>query len=778
MKKLFHKKKAPVTDQTPPPIPADRKPAAKVKKEKREFSYLLEFRCRGQLFADLETNSVNNGVFKIGKAPESDLVLPGTDRICGEEHLELHFSNKGLRLQAKPGIHFYFNGKKVTVCHLKMHDRVAFGDCELNIKASRRREESFSKYHRLEFLTGEKKGKMIPLNKDLIRIGSAPDNDIVLTEDVISRYHARIKIAENGECWLKDLESINGTTVNEVKLGPQERLLMDSDELSFASTSLLFLDKNVPHTRSQIGQKIMIMGGTLVVVALILALLYSITPHSSQLLLAAEYYAAKENFDTSQKMLEKMPYAKAYQSFKEQYQQFKETLERYRETHRNWSDFQKNLQDGKWQRALEIYGRLEENNRADWDWDKSTTTRKLELLAYAKKLLNLHFELQNLLHATELSPEQKIAREKDLQKIKLPPLKEEAEWLLPLRKEIAGQKQKLLDSIRIWHQAESLLARLGSQDCDMAALEQELEKLHSLAVGSVKTRIFDLLDTLQLLVENDRVIRKNRDAIVDLQFADVTKSISFVSRDECLIHPEFIRTRDRLIASHRKQLVIAGNMTLQQQHLRRLGVHQGKFPAVANEFLTEKKLREVLEISPVPYERFFGKTYFYQIMAQSALLQENIYSADLPPGISTLPLCLTLNSIFKAAEASHLYLQTLPRESLYRGRIAAFDKECIKILAQRQKLLDFFRKAARENQGNRKYFIAQTAVFYFSTAGSIKGDDMKIYAENWKRYRARMQGIMDAYNPFDKAQLLQLAREVQATGLPGEPAMNLLWSIK
>ena len=43
---------------------------------------------------------------------------------------------------------------------------------------------------------------------------------------------------------------------------------MDSDEISIAFVDLLFLDHNVPHTRSQIGRKILIMGITVAVILL------------------------------------------------------------------------------------------------------------------------------------------------------------------------------------------------------------------------------------------------------------------------------------------------------------------------------------------------------------------------------------------------------------------------------------------------------------------------------------------------------------------------------
>lgn len=50
------------------------------------------------------------------------------------------------------------------------------------------------------------------LDRDLIRIGRAPQNEIVMNTSGISRFHAQIK-RENGEWILQDLGSTNGTHV-------------------------------------------------------------------------------------------------------------------------------------------------------------------------------------------------------------------------------------------------------------------------------------------------------------------------------------------------------------------------------------------------------------------------------------------------------------------------------------------------------------------------------------------------------------------------------------
>jgi len=65
-------------------------------------------------------------------------------------------------------------------------------------------------------------GKPIAL-KDVMRLGRNPDNQIIFNEPSISRAHAIIEI-QNSECWITDLNSRNGTFVNNAKIKQPTRL--------------------------------------------------------------------------------------------------------------------------------------------------------------------------------------------------------------------------------------------------------------------------------------------------------------------------------------------------------------------------------------------------------------------------------------------------------------------------------------------------------------------------------------------------------------------------
>src|SRR5690349_5288963 len=69
----------------------------------------------------------------------------------------------------------------------------------------------------LRFISGKYQGGEYPIGQPEIIIGRSSDLDMVLVEDMVSRRHARIAVAE-GHITIEDLGSTNGTFVNGEKI--------------------------------------------------------------------------------------------------------------------------------------------------------------------------------------------------------------------------------------------------------------------------------------------------------------------------------------------------------------------------------------------------------------------------------------------------------------------------------------------------------------------------------------------------------------------------------
>ena len=85
---------------------------------------------------------------------------------------------------------------------------------------------------KLHSITDELMGQDINIEQDML-VGRHQDADLVLQAAEISRRHAALLLKEN-QLWVQDLNSSNGTYVNEVRI-QHETVLNDRDIVQFAS---------------------------------------------------------------------------------------------------------------------------------------------------------------------------------------------------------------------------------------------------------------------------------------------------------------------------------------------------------------------------------------------------------------------------------------------------------------------------------------------------------------------------------------------------------------
>jgi adenylate cyclase len=90
----------------------------------------------------------------------------------------------------------------------------------------------------LEYELGGQR-QVVPLAKDEITIGRAPENDLVIHDASISRFHAKI-FREGGDWRIVDVGSKNGTHVNDV--GNSNAALRDGDEILLGKFPVSFTD--------------------------------------------------------------------------------------------------------------------------------------------------------------------------------------------------------------------------------------------------------------------------------------------------------------------------------------------------------------------------------------------------------------------------------------------------------------------------------------------------------------------------------------------------------
>lgn len=84
--------------------------------------------------------------------------------------------------------------------------------------------------------------QIITIDKPVFKIGRALENDLVIQEASLSRYHAEIR-QENGTYQLIDMDSSGGSFLNGRKVSQSQ--LGSGDSIVLAGTALVFVD-NAP----------------------------------------------------------------------------------------------------------------------------------------------------------------------------------------------------------------------------------------------------------------------------------------------------------------------------------------------------------------------------------------------------------------------------------------------------------------------------------------------------------------------------------------------------
>ena len=89
----------------------------------------------------------------------------------------------------------------------------------------------------LTFESGPFAGRIVALPSQMVSIGRAPDNDVVVGDPATSGHHGMIEV-RNGFFWISDLGSTNGTLVNGEPV--IEEQLSDGDMIAIGQNTMRF----------------------------------------------------------------------------------------------------------------------------------------------------------------------------------------------------------------------------------------------------------------------------------------------------------------------------------------------------------------------------------------------------------------------------------------------------------------------------------------------------------------------------------------------------------
>lgn len=72
----------------------------------------------------------------------------------------------------------------------------------------------------------------------IITIGRSPENQVIIEDEMISKFHLKIWQNENSQILLQDLDSTNGTYLNGQKIKNEQRIVNLGDKIKIGKTEL------------------------------------------------------------------------------------------------------------------------------------------------------------------------------------------------------------------------------------------------------------------------------------------------------------------------------------------------------------------------------------------------------------------------------------------------------------------------------------------------------------------------------------------------------------
>ncbi len=418
---------------------------------------LIRLEYNGRVVHEIVSSELKGEII-IGRSQSCEWQVPRDDQMCSSRHARLSVRGRQVWLHDMESTNGTFhNGKRISKRRLVAGDKIGVGNSVLSVEVQRA--GGGRQLSALHVLTGKERGQRKQLKPPLFRIGSEPGSDLVFLDMLVSRRHAEISIKEDGSCWIRDLQSKNGTAVNGLPLrDDKERLLKDGDRVSFSHFEVEFQDGAVARSNKQVWLRLAILAATL---AVGLGLYYSwqqARPSAEAYIREAQQLAAQESFDEAAEVVEKAATARRASSNQVAIENLRRQLDEWRNTLEVWQRAQRSLVGGRWVPASRDLGLLQASRKDAWEWNIRAMEER-DSMSAAKALLDATLRGESLCGREEAGF-QELEESLGLLKTALEQAPAESEIL-----------EKLLESGR------SVVERLGGIVAESQAVEQALELL-------------------------------------------------------------------------------------------------------------------------------------------------------------------------------------------------------------------------------------------------------------------------------------------------------------
>ncbi len=751
---------------------------------------LLRLEYNGRIIHEIASSALTDEIV-IGRSHGCTWPVPKEDAVASSRHVSLTRKGKTVLLKDLGSTNGTFhNGKKIAKKKLKIGDKIGIGNCVLCVEPDRGAETKV--YSELLILSGKARGQKKQLVPPRFTIGSDPASNLVFLDMLVSRRHAEILIKEDASCWIRDLGSKNGTSVNGVPLrDDKERLLKDGDRIALSHLEFEFHDGAVQRSNKQVWLRIGILAATAVLGLSLYAVYQRVRPAAETYLREARQLAAKESFAEAAAKVEKAATARHAASNQVSIEELRRLLGVWQNTVSIWSRAQSALAKSEWTQVSRDLGLLQSSKKDAWEWSAKAAVEK-ENMARAKLMLDAFLRAETSLGREDL-PFDELTEDHKRVKEALAQLTDQSpEYLSPLKAElerVADCQAALLDKSRKLEQALDLLKQ------DAPPYASILETLGTASAGEegfLKRRALSVLPAVQALAEG---YAGYENLVVLIRELELMKALStdvkLPTAELCAIDPRVSHARFALEKAVADIKVVAGQFAVLFSEVEKRIGRQDENPECFRPFGDSELLAQALACdslqSPLPkrsrrepvgaYDRLLGVEEFYTHLSAYPEAVNPALVADLP-----FPSALTqMREAVQKIEAFLVFARKPENQWLVKGNMQTQLARLDAILARRAALVKDM--VARAEAGtDRATLIAGGIAARLSTQAdpcSIKGESAAAWvAAELKRQRAELLRLNDEYGAAAPARQIEIRGEILAKGLPGDPLVRRMWAVR
>ena len=768
---------------------------------------LLQLELENKFLFQITSDELDH-TYLIGRDRMCDWQIPATDRSASNRHAEL-FVRRGkvyIRdLNSHNGV--FFLGEKITERPLAPGERYGIGDSVLVVSKIEENKTGKlqRKYHRLEQLNGKNRKKTYDLSEKEYILGSAYDADIRCEDTMISQHHAKLEIKDDGSCWLIDLGSRNGTSVNHMVLSAENaegRMLQHGDIISIVCLDFTFYDKTVPIQKSYFLLKTVCAVLTVLIVLAVYFFWQSLMPSAKDYIEGARNLAEVKKFDKALSLLTKVSNAPKAEVYKQEYSDLRKQIESWKSTTEKWDQTQNLISRRKWISANKILVGLVSTRSDIWNWNDSDAVENKRLAQITAQVLDafLHSRILMAQHKTPIPVLESACLR--LQKSLSCIANYKYDFLVMLYKEGQFIAEELQYMIVQKKKIDGIVSQLNS-DKDLKMSLQLMKTIR----GDIALRnknviqkrrrvnhkqVLEYCDTylgpLQILSVGQEEFLNNKKLIATLEIEKVQKNLTLPTPEESAVSPVFtiirsqLTTRNEILSAKSKQLSVLISS------LASSGIALKKQPEILKKWHKNSYLDNVIKcdcfnhpasrwtvkrtVSTGLYDQFLGIEHFWDFLLD---LPER-YDISLADGRPFVPEIVRIRHIYGELEIFKDFMNDpiiahLLSLNVSNSKLIDFALWVEDLLIQRnrtiQKLINFSRKTSNKRE---KLISGSFLCILDNGKMNISKDFYEEMEQLFKSIRRETSSI--AEQDATPEQIIKNRRNIIAVGIPGDPVVR------